>query len=105
MGDTHQFLSGAICMAYLVVGMFFLKFWRRTRDSFFLCFAASFFVFSFVRITLSAVSQESELRWFLYLGRALAVLMIVIAIVQKNRPKKARPVDEADSSTSRSSVA
>lgn len=93
MGETHQFLSGAICMAYVVVGLFFLKFWGKTRDSFFLCFAASFFVFALVRVTLSAVSQESELRWFLYLGRALAVLMIVLAIVQKNRPKKAPSVD------------
>lgn len=95
MGGAHQFLSGAICMAYIVVGMFFLKFWGKTRDSFFLCFASAFFLFAVVRITLSAVSQESELRWFLYLGRALAVLMIVAAIVLKNRPKKHPPLGEA----------
>lgn len=88
MGGVHQFLSGAICLAYIVVGMFFLKFWGKTRDTFFLCFSAAFFIFAVVRITLSAISQESELRWFLYLGRALAVLLIVVAIVQKNRPKK-----------------
>lgn len=88
MGDAHQFLSGAVCMAYVVVGMYFLKFWKKTHDAFFLWFSAAFFLFACVRITLSAVSYESEVRWFLYLGRALAVLLIVGAIVHKNRRRR-----------------
>jgi len=94
MGDGHHFISGAVCMAYLVVGMFFLKFGRRTRDNFFMWFACAFFLFAAVRVTLSSVSTESELRWFLYLGRALAVLLIVVAIIQKNRRRKPNSTGE-----------
>ncbi|HWJ94581.1 MAG TPA: DUF5985 family protein, partial [Telluria sp.] len=37
-------LTGAITMASLVIALFFLRFWRNTRDRFFLYFAASFFI-------------------------------------------------------------
>ena len=87
MGEANQFLSGAICMAYVVVTIFFLKFWKKTRDSLFLCFAAAFVLFTIVRISLSVISQESEARGFLYLGRGLAVLLIVVAVIQKNKGK------------------
>ena len=94
MGEAQHFLSGSVCMAYLVVGMFFLKFWRRTHDSFFMWFASAFFLFAAVRVMLSSVSYESEMRWFLYLGRALAVFLIVVAIVQKNRRRKPNSTGE-----------
>lgn len=88
MSYLNQFLSGAVCMGYVVAGMFFLKFWLRARDIFFIFFASAFFIFAFVRITLSVMAQDSEYRTFLYLGRALAVLLIVVAIIQKNRMRK-----------------
>jgi hypothetical protein len=40
-----------------------------------------------VRISLSVISQESEFRGFLFLGRGLAVLLIVFAVIQKNKGK------------------
>jgi len=94
MRELQYFMSGAVFMAYVVAGMFFLKFLQKTRDRFFLWFAAAFFIFALVRVALSYVSQESELRGFLYLGRALAVLLILVAIVLKNRPRKTAALPE-----------
>ena len=37
-------LSGAIVMACAVIGLHFLRFWKSTRDRFFLYFALSFFI-------------------------------------------------------------
>ena len=36
-------LLGAISMASLIAGLFFLRFWKDTGDRFFLFFAVSFF--------------------------------------------------------------
>ena len=36
------YIAGAISLGFLAVSLFFLRFWRRTRDSLFLAFAAAF---------------------------------------------------------------
>src|SRR5687767_4011611 len=36
------FLNGAVAMAYLVAGVYFLRFWRKTRDRLFPSFSAAF---------------------------------------------------------------
>ena len=38
------FLLGVIVTASLTAGAFFLRFWRQTRDTLFLAFAAAFFI-------------------------------------------------------------
>ena len=38
----NELLSGAVAMASLVIALFFLRFWRDSRDRFFLYFALSF---------------------------------------------------------------
>jgi len=35
-------IAGALAMGFLIAGLFFLKFWRRTRDGLFLAFSAAF---------------------------------------------------------------
>ena len=40
----NDMLVGAITLANLLIGLFFLRFWRGTRDNFFLYFALSFFI-------------------------------------------------------------
>ena len=37
-------LMGAIAAGWLVAGLFFFRFWRQTRDRFFLWFALSFWL-------------------------------------------------------------
>jgi len=81
----QQFLAGAIWTGYLVVGLFFLKFWHRTRDPLFLTFALAFWMLGALRLALSMPAVENELRTFLYVARLLAFMLILWAIFRKNR--------------------
>jgi len=82
-------LLGAIAMASLVAGLFFLRFWKDTKDRFFLFFSISFFVEGLNRFALAMVSDPNEDRPFFYFVRFLSFLLIVAAIVDKNMSKKA----------------
>ena len=37
-----DFLSGSVTFGFLLAALFFLRFWRRTRDGLFLAFATAF---------------------------------------------------------------
>jgi uncharacterized membrane protein HdeD (DUF308 family) len=84
----NQLMLGAIVMASLVAALFFLRFWRDTRDRFFLFFALAFLGEGVNRLllALTAVSQEREP--LLYLVRLVAFGLIIAAILDKNRRKK-----------------
>jgi hypothetical protein len=56
----NAFLLGVIFTASLVAALIFLKFWRDTRDSFFLAFAAFFTIESANRITLVFLDRPNE---------------------------------------------
>jgi hypothetical protein len=83
---THlaDVLSGAAAMASLAVSLFFLKFWRRMRDGFFLLFAAAFAIDAASRVALgvSQVSDTAEPMYFL--PRLVMFGLIAIAIIGKN---------------------
>lgn len=77
--------SGAITMGYLVVGLFFLRFWRQTRDRLFLIFAVAFWILGLQRIALVLSRHMAETGAGLYLLRLFAFLLILGAIFDKNR--------------------
>jgi hypothetical protein len=82
---VNQFVSGAIMMASSVAGLFFLRFWRDTRDRFFALFAVAFWLLALERVVLVFFEPIEESRTFVYLIRSLAFILIVVAIVDKNR--------------------
>lgn len=84
MSHLADFLSGAASMASLAVALFFLKFWRRTRDTFFLIFAVAFAIDAISRFALglSQVSDTAEPMYFL--PRLVMFGLIVAAIIGKN---------------------
>lgn len=77
-------ILGAISMACLVAGLFFLRSWKKTGDRFFFFFAASFFIEGFNRAMLGLTDDPNEGRPFFYLVRLFSFLLILIAIVRKN---------------------
>ncbi|MGH7823711.1 MAG: DUF5985 family protein [Candidatus Binatia bacterium] len=83
-------LLGAIAMASLVAGLFFLRFWKDTGDRFFLFFSIAFFVEGVNRFALALTSDPNEGRPFFYFVRFLSFLLILIAIVHKNMVKSPR---------------
>lgn len=81
----EEFIMGAIAMASAVVALFFLRFWRETGDRLFGMFALAFLLLGITRLGLAASSDADEWHTMWYWVRLAAFLMILIAIVDKNR--------------------
>jgi len=79
------FLLGVIVISSLAAGAFFLKFWRQTRDSLFLGFGAAFIIESANRIAFLFLDQPNEGNPVIYTVRLFSYLLILAAIVNKNR--------------------
>jgi hypothetical protein len=79
------FLLGLIVTSSLVVGAFFLKFWRKTRDWLFLGFAAAFIIEGLNRLTFLGLDEPNEGSPVVYTIRLFSYLLMLAAIVHKNR--------------------
>jgi hypothetical protein len=91
-GDLIQALmSGAIVMGYGICGLFFFRFWRTTRDRLFAAFSAAFWVLGVQRVALALTEPIEEWRTGLYAVRLLGFLLILGAIIDKNRTRKDLP--------------
>jgi hypothetical protein len=88
ISDLNQLVTGAIMMGYLVAGLFFLRFWKQSHDRLFAFFACAFFVLAGQRLALAIISPTSEGTVFLYVVRLLAFLLILAAIIDKNRSSR-----------------
>jgi hypothetical protein len=80
-----QFLSGVLAMGFFIAGAFFLKFWRRTRDGLFACFAVAFALLAIEQALLSIEGLPSQDRSLIFLLRLAAFLFIIAAVAAKNR--------------------
>ena len=85
-----EFVWGLITMGYAVAGLFFLRFWTRTREGLFAAFAAAFWLLAINQalVAISAIPREEQ-TWF-YLLRLAAFLIIIGAIVGKNLRARSR---------------
>jgi hypothetical protein len=81
----REMLSGMIVAAYLVGALYFAKFWSRTGDRFFLVFASAFVILSLQRALLVLWVSSPELTPWLYGLRLAAFVLILVAILDKNR--------------------
>ena len=81
----YDFLSGAVASGFFVCGLFFLRFWRRTRDELFLAFALAFGLLGLGQAVLALSSLPTEERGSIYLIRLAAFALILVAILRKNR--------------------
>ena len=80
-----DFVSGLITMGFLISGIFFLRYWSRTRDTLFAAFAVAFWMLAANQAFLVFVRIPLEERSWLYLLRLGAFVLILAAIVLKNR--------------------
>jgi hypothetical protein len=86
MGDAlSQLISGALVMGYFVAGLYFLRFWRDTRDRLFGIFAAAFWLLAAQRAALALAADPNGEQVLLYSVRLLAFVLILAAIIDKNR--------------------
>ena len=82
--NLNSLILGMLVMAAAVVGTFFLRFWRRTHDRLFAIFAVAFFLLG-LNWLLLAIYAGDEINSAVYAIRLLAFVLILIAIVDKNR--------------------
>jgi hypothetical protein len=80
-----DFLSGAIVMGFVIAGLFFLRFWKRTREGLFIAFALAFWLLALTQALLALTNIPVEERSWLYLLRLAAFVLILGSIWAKNR--------------------
>jgi hypothetical protein len=85
-----DFLAGMITMGFLVAGLFFLRFWRRTADVLFAVFAAAFWLFALNQALLTLLKvpnvpggAAAAFSW-IFLPRIAAFGLLILAILAKN---------------------
>jgi len=78
------FASGALTLGFLAIGLFFLKFWRRTGDGLFLAFAVAFALLATNQAVPVLFGVPSENQGYIYLLRLAAFLLIILAVLRKN---------------------
>jgi hypothetical protein len=88
MSSLNFILVGAIAMATVTTGVFFLRFWAMTKDRFFLFFAAAFLIEGVNRFLLGLLNDPSDDSPIYYAIRLLSYGLIVVAIIDKNLPRK-----------------
>lgn len=80
-----DFLSGSITLGFVLAGIFFLRFWRRTADPLFLAFAIAFALLGLGQAIQALGNIPQEERSYIYLIRLAAFTIILAAIMRKNR--------------------
>jgi hypothetical protein len=80
----NMFLAGMVAAGFLVGGLFFARFWVRSRDSLFLAFTAAFWLLALNQALVALVQEPEANQSWLYLLRVAAFLLIAAAIVRKN---------------------
>jgi hypothetical protein len=88
-----EFINGANVALSLTAGLLFLRFWTQTRDRLFLFFAIAMGVLGVNRAALvllpMVASYPSEHNVVFYMVRLVAFLVILAAIIDKDRRRSA----------------
>lgn len=83
------YMHGALIMGCLMIGLKFIKYWRLSRDRFFVFFATAFWIFAAGWVIRGSMHIGGEHVHLVYLPRLLAFLLILYAIYDKNRRSRA----------------
>jgi hypothetical protein len=78
-------ISGVLVALDALAGLFFLRFWATSRDRLFAMFATAFWILGIQRLLLAATRSVFEEQALFYTLRLLAFVIIIVAIIDKNR--------------------
>ena len=86
------FGAGLLAMGFLSIALFFLRFWRRTRDRLFASFALAFLLMAFNQAipVLFSVPSEEQAGIYLFRLAAFAVICAAVIILRRARPELPR---------------
>jgi hypothetical protein len=85
---VRQLLSGIIACGSFVAALHFFKSWRRSGDPLLGLFAAAFAVFAANGVALGLTDPDAEVRVYLYTVRLIGFVLILVAIIDKNRVRR-----------------
>jgi hypothetical protein len=85
MWPPSAFLLGAVTLGCALLTLFFFRFWRTTGDRLFVFFALAFGLLGIHWALLAFTMPTYEHRPLFYLVRLAAFVLVLIAIVDKNR--------------------
>lgn len=80
----NAYLSGMVTAGFMACGLFFARFWWRSRDLLFLAFAAAFWLLALNTALVVVVTGSDENKSWFYLLRVAAYVLIAIAVIRKN---------------------
>ena len=83
--EVIVFLQGISATGAWVSGLFFLRFWRDSRDPLFGFFAAAFWLLALSWAVLALFSPTEDFRPYVYGVRLIAFTLIIAGIIVKNR--------------------
>jgi len=78
------FIHGMVTMGFIVSGLFFLRFWRRTKDGLFVAFASAFFLLAINQILISFPGGDNPSEAWEFLPNLGAFGLLILAILIKN---------------------
>ena len=81
-------VAGFLVASYSAIALFFLRFWVTSRDRLFALFALAFVVLAAQRLALALTDAMMEDQTVFYLLRLAAFVIIIVAIVDKNRASR-----------------
>lgn len=79
------FMWSAMAMACWVIGLIFLRHWRRSHDRLLAIFATAFWTMGVSWAALAIENPPQETQHYFYFIRLIAFLLILAAIIDKNR--------------------
>lgn len=92
LGSLNQVLLGALAMAAWIAGLFFLRFWRASRDRLFVFFALAFWLLAINWLARALIRWEPSAQHEVFLLRLVAFTLIIVGVIDKNRRAKASRV-------------
>lgn len=81
----NVFLLGMLSMAAAGCSVFFLRFFRQTRDRLFLLLSLAFVMLAVNWGLVGLLNPQAETRHFFFVPRLIAFALIVAAVIDKNR--------------------
>jgi hypothetical protein len=82
-----SFFSGMVTAGFLIAALFFFRFWKQTRDLLFAIFGISFLLFASSQAASLFFDAPRDDKTWVYLLRLAGFVLLLVAIIRKNRGK------------------
>jgi Family of unknown function (DUF5985) len=80
----NAFLYGMNTMGFLVAGLFFLRFWRKTSDALFAAFSAAFLLFAIDQLSHALQETPPSAQGWAFFFRLAGFGLLIFAVLGKN---------------------